>query len=583
MNTLGDLLSSRRHKLGPVLRRLRGLFIPLSSFLLFLPAVPSADTGNVIIVGGDHNYPPYEFIDKDGTPAGYNVDLTLAIAEMMGIQVEIHLGEWDAMRKSLKKGDQAEEAIDILQGMVLSKERSKVFSFSPPHSILHESIFARRGATPVTDLKGLHGREVIVQKGGIMHDKLLEKKVGAKLILVDTHSAALRLLASGKHDYALVGNLPGLYLGRELKLSNILPVGKPFAGLHYGYAVKKGDDELLALFSEGLAILKNTGRQQEIYDKWLGPLELNGIPWKKIILAGILVIGPLIIILGGIVIWNRSLKREVERRTRELQLHQQQLIQADKMASLGILVSGVAHEINNPTGLILYNLPVLSKAYKVAEANLEDQYRESGDFMIGGLQYSMMREEIPRMFSEMQEGAKRIKRIVEDLKDFARLESSDLTSSIDLNGVVQASVRLVENSIKKATNRFEVKYGEGLPPFRGNGQRVEQVIVNLILNACQSLSTPESGIFLRTYFNKKREEVILEVRDEGSGILEEHHPHLTDPFFTTKREQGGTGLGLSISAGIVEDHKGQLIISSTHGKGTTVILALPILKKEHKS
>ncbi len=547
--------------------------------LVFLLAFGSvAEAEQLILVGGDDNYPPYEFLDEEGNPAGYNVELTLSIAEIMGIEVKIQLGDGDKMRHSLQSG-----AIDILQGMVYSEERSKTFDFSPPHSIVHEAIFARKGAKAVENLDELRGKEVIVQRGGIMHDYLLERNFGAKLILVETHRAALRLLASGKHDYAMVGNLPGLYLGRELGLSNIVPVGKPFYGLNYCYSVKKGKVDLLALFSEGLAVLKNTGRQQKIYDKWLGPLEPKGPPWKKIALWGAMAAVPLIIVLSGIMIWNRSLKREVARRTRELQVQQQQLIQADKMTSLGILVSGVAHEINNPTGLILFNLPVLMKAYQVAEANLETQYRETGDFMIGGLRYSAMRAEIPKMFSEMQDSAKRIKHIVEELKDFARQESAELKDSVDLNIVTQASLRLVENSIKKATNRFKVEYAAQLPLFNGNALRIEQVVVNLVLNACQALQSPDQAIFLRTFVDETNNEVGLEVRDEGGGISEENLSHLTDPFFTTRREEGGTGLGLSVSASIVEEHQGRLHFASAAGQGTRATLALPTLKKTGKS
>ncbi len=529
-----------------------------------------------IIVGGDHNYPPYEFLDENDEPAGYNVDLTRAVAEVMGIDVEIRLGNWDQVRRDLKDGE-----IDALQGMVESAERKKDFIFAP-HSIVHQAVFARKTeAVAVTSLAQLQGKELIMQKGGIMHDYLLKEQLDAKLVLVNAHADALRLLASGQHDYALVGNLPSLYLGRELGLSNIIPVGKPFPGLRYGFAVKKGNDDLLALFSEGLAILKNTGRQKEIYDRWLGPLDpREGIKWKSIVQLGSLVLGPMVLIICTVMFWNRSLKREVARRTNEMALQQQQLIQADKMTSLGTLVSGVAHEINNPTGLILFNLPLLEKVYQAAEATLEERYQQQGDFFIGGLKYSVLREESAQMFSEMQDGATRIKRIVDDLKDFARKDSSELTETVSLNTVVQAAVRLVDNSIKQATGHFILHCCEPLPTFKGNSQRIEQVIINLLLNACQALSSPDQGIFIRTYRDEKADEIVLEVKDEGVGIAAEQLAHLTDPFYTTKREQGGTGLGLSISAGILEEHQGRLRFNSELGVGTAVSLHLPIHRKD---
>ncbi len=527
-----------------------------------------------IIVGGDHYYPPYEFLDEQGEPSGYNVELTRAIAEVMGMQVEIVLGPWDDMRRALEQGQ-----VDALQGMVYSEERSSYLDFSPPHTIVHQSVFARRNTPAVKSLEALRGKGVIVQKDGIMHDYLVDNEVGAVLVLTDTHAAALRLLASGKHDYAMVANLPGLYLGRELGLSNIVPVAEPLAAKRYGYAVRKGNTELLAQFSEGLAILKNTGRYQQIYDKWLGVLEPRGISWRRVLRYGAAVIVPLLLVLGATVVWSRTLQKKVAQRTRELQLRQQQLIQADKMTSLGILVSGVAHEINNPTGLILLNVPVLEKAYKLAEASLEDRYRDEGDFMLGGLRYSVLREEVPHMFSEMLEGARRIKRIVEDLKDFARQDNADLNDTVDLNAVVQTALRLVDNSIRKATDRFAAEYAEPLPVVRGNVQRIEQVVVNLVLNACQALQHKEQGISLVTRHDDSRGMVALAVRDQGRGISPEHLSHLTDPFFTTRRDSGGTGLGLSVSAGIIEDHQGTLEFSSVPGQGTTATLWLPVAKE----
>jgi signal transduction histidine kinase len=560
----------RRKEFQTLLSAAVALLLLLAPAALLAATTASDPTHAAVVIGGDKNFPPYEFLDKNGRPAGFNVELSRGIAEVMGMDVDIRLGNWSEMRRGLDDG-----SVDVLQGITYSDARNKTLDFSPPHNIVHTSVFARRGAPPVSRLEDLRGKEVVVQKGGSMHDYLLAHDFGAKLILVDTHAAALRLLSSGKHDYALVGNLPGLYLGREFGLTNLVAVGRLFAGGYYGYAVKKGNSELISRFSEGLAIVKNTGRYQKIYDRWLGVLEPQQLPWGSIVKYGALIIVPLLLILGATVLWSRTLQRKIAQRTAELQQHQQQLIQADKMASLGILVSGVAHEINNPTGLLLLNLPVLKKSFQAAQGSLEERYQDSGDFMIGGLRYGILREEAPRMFDEMLDGARRIKRIVDDLKDFARKDDSDLHESVDLNAVVRAALRLVDNPIKKATHRFETNLAEGLPPCRGNVQRIEQVVVNLILNACQALPDPEKGINLTSSFDPASGELLLSVRDEGVGIPGKHLTHLTDPFFTTKRDLGGTGLGLSVSAGIVKDHRGRLEFRSEPGSGTVVTMALP--------
>jgi polar amino acid transport system substrate-binding protein len=536
------------------------------------------------VVGGDRDYPPYEFLDRDGRPAGYNVDLTRAIAEVMGMRVEVRLGGWSEMRDALADG-----RIAALQGMSYSDARSQEVDFTPPHTIVNHAIFARKGTPGVASLEELRGKKVVVHRAGIMHDTLAAMGMGPDLVLTDTPADVLRLLASGQHDYAVVAVVPGMYILRELQLTNLQPVARGVAAHRYCYAVRKGDAELLARLTEGLAILKKTGRYDDIHQRWLGVLEPREISWGTFARYGAVVVLPLLLVLGGTVLWSRSLQREVAQRTaslarevaerqkavEELRLNQQQLVQADKMAALGVLVSGVAHEINNPNGFILLNMPTLREAYLDALEILDAHQRVHGDFEVGGIPYARMRAEIPRMLEEMMDGARRIKRIVEDLKDFARREDAPRLERLDWNAVVQAAVRLVDNSIRKATSRFEARYAERLPPVRGNAQRVEQVVVNLVLNACQALPDAGRGVTLSTGHDRERGLVYLRVEDQGVGIPPEHLPRLTDPFFTTKRETGGTGLGLSVSAGIVKEHGGVLEFRSTPGAGTTAFFGLP--------
>ncbi len=256
-------------------------------------------------------------------------------------------------------------------------------------------------------------------------------------------------------------------------------------------------------------------------------------------------------------------------------LQQQQLLQADKMASLGILVSGVAHEINNPAQFIVSNLAPLKKIWEDVIPILDGYKEANGDFLLAGQTYTVRRKRIPVMFKNIIEGTDRIKHIVDELRDYAKEQPVDLSAEVDLNLVLKSALALLQNLIKKSTGQFFVTYGKALPQFRGDFRRIEQVIINLVQNACQALSGDDGKISITTVFDETRENLVLQINDTGCGIPKENLGRLTDPFFTTKRSTGGTGLGLSISQTIIFEHRGELLFESEEDQGTTVRLLLP--------
>ncbi|VFQ45134.1 transporter substrate-binding domain-containing protein [Desulfoluna butyratoxydans] len=551
----------------------RGLFLMACLALLLAGAPAQAAPPERIVFGGDAQYPPYEFLDQDGNPTGFTVELTRALAEVMGMEIEIRLGPWEEIMEAFKKGE-----VDVMQGISYSDERARRYEFSQAYTLIHHSIFTREETLGVGSLSHLTGKEVLVQHDGIMHETLRQSPLSITPVPVPYQTDALRMVASGTYDYAIVANLPGLYYIREHKLSNIRKRGNPVAVQLYCYATLKDNTELMAQISEGLAILKKTGRLREIHNRWLGVLS-PGIPTRKLVIAAGLLFSFMILVVVGNILWSRTLKREVALRTRELETRQKQLLQADKMASLGFLVSGIAHELNNPNGLLLLNIPLLVAAFKEMHPVLEQHYREHGDFKVAGLPYSRMRDEIPLILDETNDAARHIKTIVEDLRDFSR-QSDDEREETNLNTIAVNALRLVRPTVEKATRHLGMELREGIPPIQANPQRIEQVVINLLLNACQALESTESAILLKTDSDPAKGIVTLSVTDEGSGIDPEHLDHLTDPFFTTKRSVGGTGLGLSVSAGIVRNHEGKLTFESQPGRGTTATLELPALDKE---
>jgi PAS domain S-box-containing protein len=267
-------------------------------------------------------------------------------------------------------------------------------------------------------------------------------------------------------------------------------------------------------------------------------------------------------------------RKRVEEKART---QRQQLQQADKMISLGLLVSGVAHEINNPNSIALLNVPILARSWESVKPILDDFYEENGDFSIAGIEYSTMRNQIPRICMELDESAVRIKQIVVELKDYARQETSGQMEEVKINDVVKSAVRLTSNTIQKRTRRFVTHYAKEELMVQGNKQRLSQVVINLIQNSLEALEDSEKSLSISTRYNETVDGVEIAISDEGTGIAPEDLQQVTDPFFTTKRTMGGTGLGLSVSAGIVKEHNGLMNFSSEIGVGTQVVIVFPAI------
>lgn len=259
----------------------------------------------------------------------------------------------------------------------------------------------------------------------------------------------------------------------------------------------------------------------------------------------------------------------------EAEIRKRQLVEADKLASLGILASEVAHEINNPNNFIALNAPILRKAWEDIAVILNKYQEACGDFLVANVPYSEMSREIPALFDGIEDGSERIRKIVKNMKSYARRDEPTRVQPVNMNEVINAALMLLATQIKKCAKGVSKKLDDSLPPVLGNFQRLEQVIVNLVQNACQALSGREGHISIETSFEPESNLVSVNIADEGVGINPEHVPRIFDPFFTTKSDRGGTGLGLSVCAVIVKEHRGNLAFDSTVGKGTKVTLSLP--------
>lgn len=259
----------------------------------------------------------------------------------------------------------------------------------------------------------------------------------------------------------------------------------------------------------------------------------------------------------------------------EVKQSQAWLIHANKMASLGMLVSGIAHEINNPNNFIRVNSGLLAEAWADAIPVLDRFHRENGPLRLAGLPWPEAGETIPRLLQGVGRGSERIAAIVKNLRELVSGDASGSFHPVDLADVVSDATLILTHLIHRHTDHFQVEIPAGLPPAMGNFQQIEQVFINLLANALQSLPAKSAGVRVSAWSEPQNGTLVLQVRDEGKGMSRSVLEKSTEPFFSTRLDEGGTGLGLFISKSIVRAHGGSLDLESKPGEGTSVTLRLP--------
>ncbi|MFC1781290.1 ATP-binding protein [Planctomycetota bacterium] len=264
--------------------------------------------------------------------------------------------------------------------------------------------------------------------------------------------------------------------------------------------------------------------------------------------------------------------------TRE-KTHDQQLQQADKLASLGQLVSGIGHEINNPNQFIRGNINIVRQSFEDMLPIVDEYFKSHPDLKIAKLQYDFLREHIMILVNDMANGSDRIKTIVEGLRSFAKKDEGLLVDIVDINTLIEASVRLVHNEVHKRAD-IQLDLEENLPTFIGNSQKIEQVLVNMIVNASQAMRDGIKGLITIGTKNDGKN-LIVKVEDNGIGMNQKTMRQICDPFFTTKRSKGGTGLGLAIAYRIIEEHGGDISVTSKSGQGAKFTIRIPAGARGH--
>jgi signal transduction histidine kinase len=292
---------------------------------------------------------------------------------------------------------------------------------------------------------------------------------------------------------------------------------------------------------------------------------------------------------------REAAEAELTRRNNELtelnirlSMAQEQLMQSEKLASIGQLAAGVAHEINNPIGYVFSNFETLGsyiarllsmlEAYQQAEAGIVDRAlldrlrakREEMDI-------DFLIEDIPVMMDESREGITRVRKIVQDLKDFSRVDANQEWQWADLHAGIDSTLNIVSNEVKYKADVIK-EFGD-IPEIECQPSHINQVIMNIVVNGAHAITGERGVIRIRTGCQDD-DHVWIEISDNGVGMPKEIQSRIFDPFFTTKPIGSGTGLGLSLSYGIIQKHNGRIEVQSEPGQGTTFRITLPVRQQD---
>jgi len=279
--------------------------------------------------------------------------------------------------------------------------------------------------------------------------------------------------------------------------------------------------------------------------------------------------------------------RELYKKNQALQQQQSAMLKNEKLATIGMLSAGVAHEINNPLAVVISNLNALTEYNQQLlgllgevqqwqkQGQLPDAISSALESMDAEVDFDFISEDAPDMMADMKEGLLRMQEIVSNLKTFSRTKPGE-RQFIDINACIEASLKLVNNEIKDHCT-VSLDLQSSLPKTAANNSELSQVFMNLVINAAHAM---EQGGIIRVHTSLQDNQIKIQIADNGSGIPENIRKDIFNPFFTTKPPGHGTGMGLSVVHGIIQDHNGSIGLNSKMGVGTCFTIRLPVVSAQ---
>lgn len=496
----------------------------------------------MLVYGADDSAPPLRFVDEDGVYKGVVVDYVSQLSLELGIEISAVPYKWDDAIRALKEGE------TDLCDMFVNEERSRYFVFTDPIYTLRTIMVTRTGDT--YELEDIHSMRVATQEGDYANWYMETNFPEAKLIYVHDVGKGLKLLLAGQVD-GVIGDEPvvSYYAGRLGCNDEIATIETSLYEEPVCLALPKGKEKLVPVLNQAIRTINEKGQLEKIQQKWFGistPLittHSGSAAAESLLLILAVAFGCAVLVAQ---LNNRSLRRQVEKRTRELEISSQKLLQSSKMIAIGQLAGGMAHQIRNPLGIIR------TQSFIIRNSHRED-------------------EALNRSLDYVDDSVKRASDIIDNVMNFWRV-SDDTQTEIAVRQMLQSVVMLQEKDFVSGGIQVKIDCDPALR-LVSSEDALKHILHNLVANSVDAME--QGGGRLTLQGRKEGSFVELVCEDTGCGISEKDRSNLFNPFFTTKEPGKGTGLGLFIVYSEVEKLGGTIEVKSREGEGTTFLIRIP--------
>ena len=505
----------------------------------------------VIRLAPDPNFAPIEWFNQHGDYNGITSDYVLLLQELLGVQFEIIRGSsWQDILAKVRNGE-----VDVLSAIIRTAEREQYLAFTKPYFLAKRGLFSNRGLSGIAGLEDLAGYKIAVVQDSWM-DETLGAKPDMSINRFQDLATALTATSLGVTDVTGSAVDAMAFTRRREGLTNLQLVGELPNDMALSFAVNKGLAPLAGILDKALASI--SPRQAEgIRSRWIEAVEPHF--WEKPVYqySALGLLALLMTAMAAVIAWNRSLNARVQERGSQLYEAKMQLIQAEKMESVGRLSAGVAHEVKNPLAIIQMGADYLKEVIP-AELGVQE------------------------VIADIDDAVQRADVVIKDLLDFSHNDKLELCP-VDLNVVVKEALRMVAHEFTRRSIATHLQLSADNPPIDMDANKIQQVLINMLMNASQAIGNDGQvsiscgvvkfdGDEKSEMFQPGERVLRLSITDDGPGISEDDLARLFDPFFTTKPVGEGTGLGLSVSRNIMELHSGRLDICNAATGGALVIM-----------